>query len=129
VGADGGAPAVLADAPAAVMLPDGGALAGLALAALSVVLADGGAPAVLAAAPEAVVFADGGALAVFAFASLSVVLADGGAPEVLALAPLSFMLADGGAPTGPSPCTCSSLGGYGCLLRNVNGTFVGMSES
>jgi len=42
--ADGGAPAVLADAPHSVVLADGGAPAVLALALLSVVPADGGAP-------------------------------------------------------------------------------------
>ena len=49
----------------------------LAFAPASIVLADGGAPAVLAPAPALVVLADGGAPAVLAFASASVVLADG----------------------------------------------------
>ncbi len=59
----------------------------LACAPASVVLADGGAPAVLAPAPHSVVLADGGAPAVLALAPPSVVLADGGAPAVLAPAP------------------------------------------
>jgi hypothetical protein len=58
VGADGGAPAVLADAPAEVALADGGAPAVPALAPRSVVLADGGAPAVLACAPLSFVLAE-----------------------------------------------------------------------
>jgi hypothetical protein len=48
------APAVLAGAPAAVMLADAGAPAVLALAPDAVMLADAGAPAVLAVAPAAV---------------------------------------------------------------------------
>ena len=44
VGADGGAPALLANAPYSVMLADGGAPAVLALVPHSVMLADGGAP-------------------------------------------------------------------------------------
>jgi len=53
--ADGGAPAVLALAPASVVLADGGAPALLASAPLSVVLADGGAPTVLALVPQTVI--------------------------------------------------------------------------
>ena len=98
MGADGGAPAVHADAPYSVVLADGGAPAVLAPAPLSVVLADGGAPAVLAVAPPSVVLADGRAPTVLARAPMSVVLADGGAPAVFALGPLSVVLADGRAP-------------------------------
>jgi len=65
----------------------------LADAPASVVLADGGAPAVLAPAPASVVLADGGVPAVLALALLSVVLADGGAPAVLAPALLTVMRA------------------------------------
>jgi hypothetical protein len=56
--ADGGAPAVLADALASVVLADGGAPAVPAMAPHSAVLVDGGAPAVLASAPASVVLAD-----------------------------------------------------------------------
>jgi hypothetical protein len=63
---DGGAPEVLASAPASVVLADGGAPAVLAFAPLSVVLVDGGAPAVLTFAPASVVLTDGGAPAVLA---------------------------------------------------------------
>jgi hypothetical protein len=53
-----GAPAVLALAPAVVMLADAGAPAVLALAPDAVMLAHAGAPAVLALAPDAVMLAD-----------------------------------------------------------------------
>jgi hypothetical protein len=55
--AGAGAPAVLAPAPASVMLTDAGAPAVLALAPDAVMLADAGAPAAAAPAPLAVVLA------------------------------------------------------------------------
>jgi hypothetical protein len=91
--ADVGAPAVLADAPLAVMLADAGAPAVLAPAPGAVMLADAGTPAVLAGAPDAVMLADGSAPAVLAFIPAVVMLADAGAPAVLASVSLAVVLA------------------------------------
>ena len=118
VGADGGAPAVHADAPhvgcarrwrrprspciellcrlcSQMEAPP----QSLHLAPLSVVLADGGAPAVLALAPDSRLCSQMEAPPQsLHLAPHSVVLADGGAPAVLAPAPHSVVLADGGGP-------------------------------
>ena len=85
------APAVPADAPAAVMLADARAPAVLAGAPDAIMLADARTPAVtdgtvLAAAPLAVMLADARAPAVLAPAPDAVMLAYARAPAVLALA-------------------------------------------
>jgi len=92
--ADARAPAVLAGAPAAVMLADARAFAVLAPLPLPVMLAYARAPAVLAAAPLAVMLADARAFAVLAAGICS-------CPR--------------------SPCSCSS-GGYAgrCSRQGVH---------
>ena len=93
--ADARAPAVLADAPLAVMRADARAPAVLAVAPLAIMLADARAPAVLAVAPLAVMRADARAPAVLAPAPDAVMVADARAPAVLAVAPLTVMLTVG----------------------------------
>jgi len=113
--ADGGASAGLALAPHSVVLADGGAPACLALAPLSVVLADGGAPALV---PELHVVADGGAPAAPSLRSMQCKSSSSGSSffteEHDALVPELHVVADGGAPAAPSlrsmQCKSSSAG-------------------
>jgi hypothetical protein len=91
--ADAAAQALLARAPAAVMLAYLRAPAVLAPALLTLLLADAAAQALLAPAPAAVMLAYLRAPAVLAPALLALVLADAAAQALLAPAPAAVMLA------------------------------------